>query len=101
MIRGLFAFWGFIKWLNALRKHIGTDTEAYFTKERALRWRFRIEVWARRIADGELDGLPAPIRWLFSLTFADEALAKFFQHLFKSDKLATGDKSLDPTYPPH
>lgn len=98
MIKGIFAVWSFIKWLNAFRKQVGTNTEAYCTKERALRWRFKGEKWARAIADGNLEGLPKFVRWIFSLTTADKALAKFFQYLLKSDKLEKNSPSLYRTH---
>ncbi len=101
IFKGIAALWQVMKWFNNARKRGESKTETYFTKERALRWRFQGEVWARRIADGNLDGLPAPIRWVFALTTADETLITFFQYLFKSKKIEENDTSLDPTYVPH
>lgn len=93
-MKSIIVAWSLLKWLSRARKNVGPNTAAYFTKERALRWRFQGEKWARAVADGKLDGLPTPIKWVFALTGADEALAKFFQYFLKSEKLKTKDKSL-------
>ncbi len=101
-IKGLAALWQARKWFNNFRKRVGSKTERYCTKERALRWRFQGEVWAKRIADGDLDGLPTILRWIFALTTADETLITFFQYLFKSKKIEENDEVLNqPLYRMH
>lgn len=107
IIKGFFAMIGAIKWVMAQRKLINANADAYFTQERALEWRLYLEKIGRILESGsiflqKLKRVPAPIRWFFNCTTADNRIGQFGQWLLKSKKLETGDKVLNqPLYRTH
>lgn len=101
MIKGFIALWKALSWANKQRKggeKYGVD---YFSDNRMKSWRLGLEKIGRAIEKGDLDNVPPIVKWFLGRTRIDNQIGHAVQVVLKSEKLATGDKSLDPTYVPH
>ena len=101
MIRGFFAFWKALSWANRQRKGGEKFGVEYFSDGRMKNWRFQIEKIGRALEKGDLDNVPAIVKWFLGKTRIDEQVGRAIGVLFKSGKLERGDESLNQPYNTH
>ena len=88
-LKTLIAIWKIASWLRQEKKVMEKDADAYFTQERALEWRLKMEkiFHALETGNGNIAQLPGPVKWLFHATTLDERIGIFGMFLLKSKKL--------------
>lgn len=107
IIQGIIAAWKLIKWIRSEKRQLEANVDAYLTKDRALEWRLQAEKIFHILESGSsfyqgLKKLPAPVRWFFKATTADNRVGKFGQWFLKSEKLKENSEVLDqPLYRTH
>ena len=101
IFKGFIAACKALSWLNKQRKGVEKHGIEYLSDSRMKDWRFGAERIGRALEKGDLSGVPPIIRWFLGRTRVDNQAGHAIQVLLKSEKLKTGDKCLNPTYPPH